>query len=249
MFDTLYANIGVFASKNSGKTNNLYRMLEKTINKTSRIWCFSSSVYNCLVWAQIKELLKRKGCEVSYHADFIEDNGVNMLNALVASFIDIAKEEEEAGDVEDEPDKYEYIDDRLIKVKTDKQKERAPRKPKYKAPENVIIVDDMSQSLKSPYVQALLKRNRHYKIRTIILTQDLKDASPSALMNLDYILLYPNISEERLLHIYHALGLSIPIAQFMNYYTISTAEPYCFLYINRKNEKDYRKNFNMRFDN
>jgi len=50
------------------------------------------------------------------------------------------------------------------------------------------------------------------------------------------------MTQEKLEHIYKMLDLSIDIEKFYELYDYATKDPYCFLYIDMKNQK-FRKNF------
>lgn len=249
LFDIQYCRVFLAASSTGGKTTTLYNILKHTTDKYCKIFVFSSSHYNDSVWQEIKKLLEKKKCETVYYTD-IYDNGVNIVKALTMSLMELKRDEEEKGKEEDDKqqlDKYEYIDDRLIKIKT--PTERKEREPKFKSAKHILIFDDMAGILKDPSIAILLKSSRHYNIRAIVLSQDARgDLMPTSIQQLDYILLYGNLPTERLEHIWRHSGLSIPFEQFEAMYNEATKNKYSFFYVNRRSkEPDYRINFNNRF--
>jgi hypothetical protein len=117
------------------------------------------------------------------------------------------------------------------------------RKNKYQSPEYILILDDMSNELKTKTIQKLLKENRHYALKCIISSQHLKDMKPESRKQIDFYLLFKN-QPQQILEIVHSDSSSkLTEAQFNEVYNAATNEPYSFLYIDTTLNK-YRKNFN-----
>lgn len=245
LFDLQYCKVFLAASSSGGKTTTLYNILKHRVNKTCKLFIFSSSHYNDLVWQEIKKLLDKKKCEVVYYTDLI-NNGVNTVKALIQSIMELKKEEEEEADEEPDKPHYELIDDVVVKMKS--EKERKPKEPKLKAAEHIIIFDDQAGVLRDPSIGVMLKSARHYRIACYILSQDLIDLSPTALQQLDYLMIYGNIPTERLEHIWRHSGLNITFDKWLSMYHEATKERYSFFYVNRRSkDPDYRINFSRQF--
>ena len=60
------------------------------------------------------------------------------------------------------------------------EKENKKRKPKYLAPDYILVFDDVSNELKARSIANLLKKNRHLKIKTIISSQYPNDLLPES---------------------------------------------------------------------
>ena len=117
------------------------------------------------------------------------------------------------------------------------------RKPKYRSPEYLIILDDLSTELKSTSVTALLKKNRHFKAKIILSSQYLNDLLPAARKQLDYAILFRGHSEKKIAEIHRDLDVSIPVEEFYRVYKFATEEPYSFLYVDTVSGT-FRRNFN-----
>lgn len=238
MFPILYPNVFIAASKNSGKTMNIYNIINNSLQKGSIIFVFCSSHYNDQVWQKIKELCEKKEIIATFYTDLVNE-GINTIQAIIESIKEIAAEREQEQEEEQPPDLFHPDEEgNMISVKVKKE-----RKPKYNSPEYTLIFDDMAGSLTNPDIAALVKRNRHFHCRTIMSSQDGKDIRPATISNMDYLLLYPNITQARLEHIYEALGMNhITFDDFKKLYYHATSAPYNFLYIDRKTGK-FRHNY------
>lgn len=120
------------------------------------------------------------------------------------------------------------------------------KKEPFIAPEYILIFDDLSEELKNPNLVALLKRNRHWKIMTITSTQFPTDVPPASWKQMDYVLLFGDLAEDRLKTIHDRAALALPFPTFDKIYHNATAEKYSFLYIDTRTES-YRKNFNKMY--
>ena len=74
-------------------------------------------------------------------------------------------------------------------------------------------------------------------------SQYLHDLKPESIQQLDYILIWPGITESKLIKIYENLNLAIPYSLFKTLYENATQKEHNFLYVDIRNEA-YRKNFN-----
>ena len=138
--------------------------------------------------------------------------------------------------------KYDRQGAKFVKDKGSLQ----PKKP-YITPEVIIVTDDLSNELKTPSLRSFFKRNRHYLCANIISTQWVMDLLPESLKQFDYLLLFKGQTDDKLEKIMKDADLSIDFETLKKIYKHATAEPYCFLYIDTRNEQ-YRKCFNQRYN-
>jgi hypothetical protein len=127
------------------------------------------------------------------------------------------------------------------------EKKKKEYKPKKLAPENIFVFDDISNELKNPALLALCKKSRHFKASVYISSQFIHDLLPQTLKQLSYFICFRSMTREKLEHIYKMLDLSVDLEKFYDLYDYATKDPYCFLYVDMKNQT-YRKNFNKVLD-
>ena len=120
---------------------------------------------------------------------------------------------------------------------------RATKKTKYLAPEYIIIFDDLSNELKSKSLVTLLKKNRHFKCKIIISSQHYNDILPESRKQADYMLIFKNITEKKLIEIHKDINVAVTFDEFMELYRFATKDKFNFLYVDCVND-EYRKNFN-----
>ena len=94
---------------------------------------------------------------------------------------------------------------------------------------------------------SLLKKNRHFKSKIIISSQYWNDLLPSSRKQMDNIMIFKSIPENKLKEIYHDADLSIDYATFIKLYKYATKEPFSFLYIDC-NDNSFRRCFNYKFN-
>ena len=117
--------------------------------------------------------------------------------------------------------------------------------PKYRAPEYIFILDDLSDELKSPSVIKLLKNHRHFRCKTIISTQYPNDLPPGGRMQMDYFILFKDHPKKKIEEIHQNAGVSVTSDELYKIYKFATQDPYSFLFIDRA-ENAFRKNFNTK---
>lgn len=141
----------------------------------------------------------------------------------------------------------EKIEKAIEKVQDEKAKdEKKEKKPKAITPDWIIVSDDQGKDNRNRWVAQILKKNRHWHIMYITSTQDAKDVTPDAIRQMDYTLLFPGISEERLYDIWENLRPSIDYDKFSALYKDATSVKYRFLYVSKDN--DYRKGFTEQYN-
>jgi hypothetical protein len=127
-----------------------------------------------------------------------------------------------------------------------KLKKKKPRKSKYRMPDYIIVLDDLSNQMKAKSLETLLKKNRHYFSKVIMSTQYIHDLRPESLKQLDYWLVYGHQPIDKLQKIYKDTDLSIDFGLFYQMYKDATSQKFGFLYIDTNNMV-FRKNFNKEY--
>lgn len=245
LFGELYANIFLCARKKSGKTSAIFKIIKECVGKNTTILAFVSTLNKDSNWLTIQ-----KYCEVKkipfIGQTSIMDSGVNLLDEFVQQQqrkdtepIDEKKKEtkkphllfnDSESDSDSESDAYAG------------KAESKQKKSKFRAPEYLIIFDDLSHELKNPALVSLLKKNRHLKSKIIVSSQYLNDLDPQSRKQCDYYLVFKGQPLKKLDEIYRDADIAVTPDQFYEIYHSATESDYSFLYIDRFNDK-FRRNF------
>jgi len=223
----LYPNVFICSKKNSGKTVLIGNLLKNCSNSRTTVIIFSSTINKDDTWKEILKALEKKKITVLTYSSINEENGLDEL-------IDLMSVPEH---VDDEGEKIE-----LIKVDgTDK--ERPPRKLKKQAPEYIIVYDDLANEIADKRISFLLTKNRHFKAINIVSSQYYNHLAKQARTQLDFIILFGNIPDDKLKIIHQESDLSVDFEDFEKMYKFATSGKFNFFYANLRNET-FRKNFN-----
>jgi hypothetical protein len=230
----IYCNCFLLAKKKLGKSTVLSKIIREKIDPRTKVYAFVSTLNKDKTWQSIKDYCIGKNIEFNGYTSIIGDNGENILQDL----IDGLKREEIV-----EPDKISKKC-RIIMCDDDESDEK-PRKKKYKyrVPEYLFVLDDLSTELSNNAVTALLKCNRHYKSTILVANQYWNDLSASGRKNLDYMIIFGAQPKDKLQTIHKELDLAIEFDEFYKIYKFATKDKYNFLYIDLT-QQSYRKNFN-----
>lgn len=254
MFNEPYANIACVARKMSGKTTVIYRALEKCAVKGTNVMIYASTVNNDATYKKMIKMLKDKKCNVTASPHFIDDNGVDLIQV----FLDLMSKK---GDEQAQKEAREEIprsfadfgqyDHLIVEEDKPKKKKKPENKNKKISPETIIILDDLSTACRHPSISRLLTKNRHYKLKIFISCHSVVNLDPMGLRMIDYFLVFPNISEERIEELADKVGIMFKgdtkrRKVLWDVYSDATKEPYNFLYIDRL-KCNYRKNFNQAY--
>jgi hypothetical protein len=239
LFPEIYANIFLCAKKKSGKTTVIYNIIRKCVNKHTKIIAFVSTLTKDKSWITIRKFCKLNNIEFEGHTSLKSDDGVDLLDELVNHL-----QLEYPEDAEDEvkPKKNPLI---ICDGDTDDEDEK-PKKSKYQSPEYLIILDDLSNELKSNSLITLLKKNRHFKSKILLSSQYLNDLKPESRKQMDYFLVFRGQPRDKLSTIYKDADVHIDENTFYKLYSHATKDPFNFLYIDCTNSK-FRKNFNQEY--
>jgi hypothetical protein len=235
LFPELYANIFLIAKKKSGKSNVIAHILKNCVGKNTTVVIFASTFYRDDVWKAIEKWLKENKIEYIAYTSIYEDKDNHVK--------DLTQYLESSDDTEVKADKnfiFDFND-------PDKKEEEKPKKEKKVSPEYIIVFDDTSKELQDKFVGYLLKRNRHFKTKVIVSTQYLNDLAKDARLQMDYLLLFPKLPNEKIDEIYKMTDLSIDYNLFLKLYKDATKDKFNFLYVDTKNEI-FRHNFNKQYN-
>ena len=263
LFPQVYHSSFLCAKTKSGKTTALLRMLENCAGKKTKFIVFCSTIYKDNLWRTFMKMIKSKNKKIEkkneqilleekepiplieFHAftslyDYDEKGREqNILNQLVKKLEeDYIDESDSDSDTESEQE-HEIImtnDSRNKKTKKEKIEQ-------YASPDYIIVLDDLSSELKSPALVSLLKKSRHNKLQVIISSQYYHDLLPAGRLQLDYILLWKNMNDEKLKIVHADSNLPIDEETFIKLYHAITDGSYNFMYID-KSTGTIRKNFN-----
>ena len=241
MFSELYSNIFCVARKKSGKTTAIYNIIKKCASKDTTIIAFVSTLYKDDNWKSIRKLCKDRNIPFVANLSLI-DNGVNLLDELVEKLQLEAKQRED----EKEDDDGEPVKPQSIILFNDSDEDEAPKKKKskYRSPEYIIILDDLSTELRKPAVASLLKKNRHFFSKIIVSSQWHNDLLPESRKQIDYWLIFKDIPLHKLQELHRDADVHVPFEQFQKVYHYATKEPFNFLYVDC-GKKEFRKNFSQ----
>ena len=259
LFPEIYANIALIAKKKSGKTTALHHILKRCAGRDTNVIFFCSTIYKDKNYVGIRNMLKKKNINFEIHTSLKED-GIDQLDELLAQLEEEAKERElaiENGELDEEKEPEHTFEDLMNALakesgftqfmsKVEPEEEKKPRKSKYRMPDYIIVLDDLSNQMKAKSLETLLKKNRHYFSKVIMSTQYIHDLKPESLKQLDYWLVYGHQPEEKLMKIYKDADIHVDFDLFNRIYKDATSQKYSFLYIDTNN-MTFRKNFNKQY--
>lgn len=250
----LYYNIFLCARKESGKTTVLWNILDQCSNKNTKVYFFVNTLYADNSYEQILNNLNSKGIEYEAYMsiyDEVEDergrfNKINVLDYIVKKLND---EKKHAKDEEDLKKLDELLPKSKIKLLKMDEDEIVVEKKKPKtnklAPELIFIFDDVSEELtNTKSFRSLLKKNRHYKSKVVISSQDPTDLYPDARSMIDLWIIFKHHNEKKLETIHKSSGSNLPFDLFTKLYKNCTEGNYNFLWFD-KNKNKYRQNFDL----
>lgn len=246
IYPELYPNVFVFAKKNSGKSTIVWHMIKSCATKETTVIIFSSSVFKDAGYINMRKLLKQKDISCLAYNSF-NDGDVNRLTLLVEQLQEEAEEREN----ENLSSEEEEQDDEGVGLfdsggETDSENEpKKKRKNKWRSPEYILVLDDISSELKSSAIVSLLKMNRHFHIMTIISSQYYMDLKPESRQMIDLYLILPAIPEDKIAIIHKDSDTPLSFEEFYKLYKMATQHKYNFFYVSvRQNE--YRFNFSKK---
>lgn len=238
----LYGNIFLLAKKRSGKSTVIYNIIKNCVGKKSKVYIFCSTCGKDKTYESIMDYLENRDIYFESYNSIIEDD-INNLSQIIEDLKNDSNEEDNEPEP-NQPKKPKGIFD----VEEVQEKKKREYKPKYIAPENIFIFDDLGATLQNPALEQLLKTNRHYKSKVIISSQYIHDLRPASILNLDFCLIFKGMPVEKLEKMHKLLDLSTEFDKFNEMYDLATEKPFNFLYIDIRGEK-FRINFDVEIIN
>lgn len=234
IYPDLYGNMFFIAKTRTGKTTVIHNIVPKMIGKKTKVIIFASTAYNDDLWISLRKQLAKKDIDVEVFTSIKDENG-NHLKDLVTELTDEAKEREEAEGLDKEEEHIPTTEELLNEFRKqngiekhmdryDPDEEVKPKKEKYQTPNRLIIFDDLSEELRSPYIAVLLKFARHFFCRILLSSQYLKDLQPSARMQIRGWILFNGLSVELLHDLHQSISVPMPFDVFYDLYKKSTAD-------------------------
>ena len=271
LFPELFANIYISGKKKSGKTQLLWNILKHCTNKSTKVMLFSATAEKDPTYKEIGKMLKSKGVDFTTFDHFIDEDGTDLLADFILKAKTEAEEEgreekpapptsrkyvpvEEArmlfGDElpRSQIAKMQAAEDKLAEEEAKKVAEKKAKKAKSGkgkaklAPEYILCFDDLGEDLRKKSISQLLIKNRHFRCKTIILSQWLTYIRPTAVRQLDYAILFGGFPEDKLEELHKKLDLSDTPEEFAATYRQATEQKYSFLTVDI-GEQTYQKKF------
>lgn len=237
-------NCAIISKKKSGKTTVIFHMIKKCLGKDTKVIIFCSTVEKDKNWKVILDYIENKGNTATVFTSIKDEQGNDKLSELLTE-LQQTEEEEEVEEKKPEIVRPNRFDFEFGFVEEGKEKaEPKPREPKYYYPKYIIIFDDLSNELKSPYYSKLVKTHRHFEACTITSTQYVCDLRPESLKQMDYLLLFKSFDRDKLDKIYTLTDINLGNDgkdRFWQLYQHATEKRFSFLYIDRENK--FRRNF------
>lgn len=223
IFNEQFLCLFISSKKNSGKTNLIYNILiNMIIPKKTKIFLFSKTIENDQTTIDMIKKIEKYN-EIEFYDDLQYENksGEYYKNIL-----------------------EKLIDDIKLDIKENKEK---IKKLNFVYPRYVFIFDDFSELLKDKSLEGIIKRHRHYLTSFIISSQSYTDLTPNVRNQVNFLILFKEISNNRLKMIYDEKIKNLEYDIFIETYLNATEEKYNFLLINCDDNKDIRKNFDMKY--
>lgn len=232
--DNLYWNCCLIASKNSGKTNLIWNILDNVASKKTTLIFFVGTIHQDDTYIKMLKHFREKDIKcVAYDSIFV--NKINILNSFIDELkqLSLQKKEkaEKAGVEKDEFKPINVDDDEIVEYK---------KKDKKESPAYIMIFDDLAEQVK--YVEPLSKIHRHLEVSVLTSSQYIHDFEKPFMVQQDIIILFPSFSLEKIKYIYENAALKLTLEQLTEMYKYATANPYNFLFIDRSRDQ-YRHNF------
>jgi hypothetical protein len=242
LFANPYGNLFFCARKNSGKTQTIATIIKKCCTIETQVIAFVSTLNVDPTWRAIRKMCEAANIAFHGHTSIkSEDGKADILDAIV---------EELQLEADAPPEQKSKGQFGSVVFSTPMQpKEKKPKKPKEKAPKYMFIFDDLSGELQYPSVVKLLKKNRHFKSRTIISSQYWNDVPKQARSQIDYVLLFGGLAQspDKLEEIFKNIDIGIDFDMFVALYKFTTKKLYNFFYIDVRND-EFRQNFNLKLE-
>lgn len=269
LFPIRHSNTALFARKNTGKTVCLFHALSQCLTPGTIVYVFCPTHEIDPAWIAIKEMMKTRQVDHKFFDDFIERDvrgGRSILPDLAEVMKSRVRAHKDAikaatqtstraqnriprGGTMDDIMKMPLPGLGPVIAAPDPVGPISPMAPVAvrrgrlpKAPQHIVVFDDISESLKHASFGHFLRKNRHYHAKTLTSTQWPNDVAPAAWKQLDYALLFSAMPDDKLEQIHRKICMPIDFPIFQAMYRRATREPHSFLYVDTRKDK-YRETF------
>lgn len=266
-FDEPFCNIGILAKKKSGKTTLVANIIEKCAGPNTKVIIFCPNVFKDQAYKAILDMLEKRHIDYEAYEHFIDDDGLNLVDEIIAADRERAREQNEEKKGMGPPPsikepkmldprfltKDEQIAIHLQKMyggsikpeplpEVEEDKPKTKKVSKYQELEYIFIFDDLSKLLRNRSIESLSKINRHLKSKVIFSFHGVSDLGPITIGQLDYLLIFGKQPEERIREVKDKLSIAIPFETLLEFYKKATEKEYNFLYIDVAKD-EFRINF------
>lgn len=267
LFAECNASIFVCASRGSGKTSVVGKVMKDCIGPETKIYVFCANLDKDKSWIALQNYFEDRGYDFTGFTSITDpESGENMLQALNYEIQERAREARLEAQLAEQIQNGEvdlndgmmarkngYLWDKMFGSvsegdgEDDDTEKKKKKKEKYRSPEYLIVFDDLSDEIRnSREVAKLLKNGRHFA-KVVISSQYLKDLRPEARTNIDYFILFKGLDKKTLEEVFRNAKLSVTFPAFESLYKDATSEKYSFLYIDTRENK-FRKNFDSQYE-
>jgi hypothetical protein len=229
LFSRLTPTVALIAQRETGKTTTIAHILDKCAGRETAVVFFVSTFWSDDTYKAIRKQLKKK--KIVWQAfDKILVDGVDKLDQL-NRMLKLKHKDDDESDEEPEPKNLLADDD---------ETEVIIRK-KYKTPEYIVILDDISSEMRKPSVVTAIKDMRHQKAMLICSTQYIKDIDVQERRNIQNWIVFNGEPDSTIEVIQYD---SVPNFDLIPLYKFATDSKHSFLYIEKKGkDTEFRKNF------
>lgn len=249
-FGDPYATVVGIATTKSGKSTVWYNILKAQAYKGLNVIIFASTNNMDPTFDKMVEMLEKKGVNVQRYDNWITDDGTNLIECWMhAKAADAEKKRlRELPKDKDAPVLSVCKFDDPEDSDSDDEPKKKKRKPKFRQPETIFLIDDLSSQINEKHLTFLLTKARHYRAMILISAHSLVNMQKKALEFITHVLAFGKQSHDRVEQLAEKMALSFPTdkknrSHLHDLYAIATAEPYGFLYID-KFKNQFRSSFN-----
>lgn len=257
LFPEPFCNIGVIGKKKSGKTVVASEIVKRCHYKNTIVIIFAPTLDNDITYKHLLEYCEKNDIPTITHKSMYDEEGNNIIKDLEQDLEHEAQEERAKEKMMKKLSKMKnkaiYSGDDLIYFdptteKMVKEKDLYKKKEYNKiAPDYLIILDDMGQKLKDSALGEFIFIQRHFMTKLVLLTQYLVTIPKGSRKNIEYYLLFRDISEDQLYNFYKEFAFNVIFDKFLEMYKDATKEEFNFFYVSTTAIPDYRKNFDCKY--
>src|SRR5579883_1680521 len=243
-FDTipdLYATVVMIGHRKVGKSFCMFDLVKECIGPDTETYVFARQHNNDDGWKAFKEWMREKNHPFVAYSSTLQaipgkSRPKNLLGELMDAWIAEADAKEAEQDAEED-----------VKEEAEDKEEPKERKTKYRYPERIIILDDISSELKKEPVATLFKEGRHLRTRVFVCTQNIKDIRPETRHNTTHLLLFKGENLQKVNQVHDIFDIAAEREDFRRMYHDASKEDHGFLYCDINNN-EYRRKFNYKYD-